>query len=195
MKEVLVIIAHPDDELIWMGGMLLRHKDKWNITVISLTRRSDRDRNPKFKKACKMLGVKGVLFDLNDKSPFKPIPLDKIIKTIESAVKSKKDYDYVFTHGANGEYGHIRHKEVHKAVNRMIKQGKLKCKNLFYFSYLKRENNYQGYCIPNLKTNNFIKLKNKELNIKKNIITKVYGYQRGGFEEKSSEKIESFKKT
>lgn len=197
-KEVLVIVAHPDDELIWMGGTLLRNKDKWNTTLICLTRASDKDRYPKFLKACKELGIsKPFIFDLNDEN-FNPIPRNKIIKTIESVINDKIKYDYIYTHGKDGEYGHIRHIETHKAINEMLKKGKLKAKNIFYFSYLKKENDYQGYAIPKLNkhstTNNFIKLKRHEVIIKKNIITKIYGYGNGGFEEKSSGNIESFKK-
>jgi LmbE family N-acetylglucosaminyl deacetylase len=190
-KRVLVIVAHPDDELIWMGGTLLRHKKDWNTTVICLTRKSDKDRNPKFFKACKVLGVKGFLYDFDDTTS-KPWDKQKVINTIKKHCTNP--FDVVYTHGSNGEYGHPRHKELHKIINFLVDKGIIKTKSLINFSYLKRNNNYQGYSIPNSNTNNFIKLKNNELSIKKTLIKDVYGYQEGGFEEKSCNQIESFKK-
>ena len=44
----------------------------------------------------------------------------------------------------------------------------------------------------NSRTNNFIKLNQHELELKKKLIKDVYWYQQGGFEEKSSGEIESF---
>ena len=130
MKRVLVIIAHPDDELIWMGGTLLRHKKDWNTTVLCLTRKSDKDRYPKFKKACKMLGVKGVIYDLDDTTS-NPWNQEQVIKLI--ARHSKQPYDIVFTHGRNGEYGHPRHKETNKIVNKIVDDKTLKNP---YFLYI-----------------------------------------------------------
>ena len=39
-KEALVIVAHPDDETIWMGGTILKNKN-WKWTILSLCRASD----------------------------------------------------------------------------------------------------------------------------------------------------------
>jgi LmbE family N-acetylglucosaminyl deacetylase len=193
MKKILVIVAHPDDELIWMGGTLLRHKDKrdWNTTVLCLTRKSDSDRNPKFFKVAKELGVEAHIYDFDDTTsePWNPSEVIKIIKKF-----SNKVYDIVFTHGKNGEYGHPHHKLINKIINKLVEDNILKTKSLMNFDYFKRKNNYQGYCIPNLSTNKFIKLKSQELIIKKHLIKNVYGYQEGGFEEKSCNQIESFKK-
>ena len=45
-KKALIIVAHPDDETIWMGGTILKYTElEW--TIYSLCRASDKDREPK----------------------------------------------------------------------------------------------------------------------------------------------------
>ena len=192
-KEILVIVAHPDDETIWMGGTLLRTKLK--KTIICLCRKRDKDRNPKFKKACKILNARGYLFDLDDgeSGKYKKISLEDIIKKISRIIKNK-NYYYLFTHGENGEYSHVRHKEIHDAVIEMLKRKLLFSKRVFFFSYCKRKNNFQGYSIYKSNADKLIKLNRNELYMKKHLIQDIYGYSKGGFEEKSSGKIESFNK-
>ena len=190
-KEILVIVAHPDDETIWMGGTLL--KSKFNKTIVCLCRKKDKDRAPKFEKACKMLNAKGYISDLDDfeKGYFKKISSQDIIKRILKFAKEKK-YDYLFTHGKNGEYEHIRHKEIHNAVKEMLNKKILSVKKVFFFSYLPKKNNFQGYAKYNSSADKLIKLNFNEILMKKNIIKNIYCYSEGGFEEKSSDKIEAF---
>jgi hypothetical protein len=195
-RKILVIVAHPDDETVWMGGTLLKMKEKrnFNITLICLCRKNDKDRAPKFQKACKVLGIKNYfIFDLDDfeKGYYKNISSSDIIKRILSITKNKK-YDFLFTHGENGEYGHIRHKEIHQAVGEMLNKKILISRKVFFFSYLPRKNNFQGYAIYNSNADKLIKLNTSQLLMKKKIIQEIYGYKKEGFEEKSSEKIEAF---
>lgn len=190
-KETLIIVAHPDDETIWLGGNLLESKDK--KTIISLCRKKDRDRAPKFRKACEMFHAKGYMFDLDDaeSGKYKDISNKDIIKRVLEITKKKK-YDVLYTHGKNGEYKHIRHKQIHNAVNEMLNRKLLSAKEVFFFSYHKVKNNFQGYAIYNSNADKLIKLKKPYLEMKKQIIQKIYGYPKGGFEEKSCKNVEAF---
>lgn len=184
-RKILVAVAHPDDETIWMGGYLLRNKDIWDITIISLCRENDKDRAPKFKKVCGIFNAKSYMSDLEDDEL---LPLDKmeVIDRLKKFINLH--YDYIFTHGEEGEYGHIRHKEIHKAVSDMLKKRIVRCEKVFYFSYKKKGNS----CLYDSNANKFIKLKDDEFLMKKKIIKEIYGFSEGSFEEQSCGKIESF---
>ncbi len=59
IKRVAIIVAHPDDETLWAGGTILSHPE-WECFVVSLCRKSDPDRAPKFKKVLEVLGADGI---------------------------------------------------------------------------------------------------------------------------------------
>ncbi len=193
MIEALIVVAHPDDETIWMGGTILRNHD-WKWTILSLCRADDSDRKPKFEEACKIYNAKALITGLDDES-LNPLNKKEIIEKIKE-ILPKKDYDIIFTHGENGEYGHIRHIEVRNAVKSMIENKDLISKKVYFFNYQKGEN--APY--PELKTpqpiinSDFtLNLNVKELEMKKKIIREIYKYpDEKGFELMSCNKIESF---
>jgi len=184
-KKVLVIVAHPDDETIWMGGTLLANRNRWNATIISLCRKYDKDRSPRFKKVCKILKAKCFMSDLEDEKLNK-IPLNEVIKRIKKYLNKK--YDYIFTHGKNGEYGHIRHIDVSLAVAEMLKKKILSCKKIFFFSYQKKS----GICYARKNSDKFIKLSHNFLEKKKDLIIKTYGFKKKSFEDLCCRSTESF---
>jgi LmbE family N-acetylglucosaminyl deacetylase len=133
--SALVIVAHPDDETIWMGGTILQNKNV-NWTIFSLCRGDDPDREPKFKLACEYLCAKSIITNIEDDSVMNiknsvPVILEMIKKNLLNNY-----FSYIFTHGANGEYGHPRHKGVYKAVKELIKTEQLSANKIFTFAYL-----------------------------------------------------------
>lgn len=184
MEKVLVIIAHPDDETIWAGGTLL--ENNWDLTILSLCRRDDIDRAPRFQKVCKEYKAKCFMSDLEDKN-LQPLESDEIIQRIKEFAED--EYDIIITHGKNGEYGHIRHKEIHKAVVEMLNLKLIKAKNIFFFSYLKKGR----YAYPNKNSDKFIYLKPNIFLRKRNLIQNVYGFKNGSFEERCCRNAESFR--
>jgi LmbE family N-acetylglucosaminyl deacetylase len=192
-KKVLVIVGHPDDEIIWMGGTLIRNRDKWDTTIISLCRKEDRDRAPKFFKVCEILNVKGFISDLED-DELNEIPLSDITDRIKGFIQ-EKEYNYVFTHGENGEYGHKRHTDTHRAIKQMLKDKSLKSKKVFFFAYVQKsaENTDTGFdCYVDKTADKFINLNQIEFLRKKEIMKMIYGYPENGFEERNSRDKEAF---
>lgn len=189
--DALVIVAHPDDETIWMGGTIKKFRGiRW--TIFSLCRKDDPDRAPKFARVCRYYQARGLMSNLEDEGIMGiKNSLPEIKKRLVRPF-AKRKFTYIFTHGANGEYGHARHRGVHRAVKELVQKKILRCQRLIFFAY--RVNHYRRIINPAPKNMSlWVKLNKKELAAKKNVVKKLYGFSAQSFENVSCLAQETFK--
>ena len=190
IKTALVVVAHPDDETLWSGGTILTHPQiDW--TIMTLCRKSDPDRAPKFFKVCKLFGAKAFMADLDDGPDQKPLKESDIQRTILDTLP-EKTFDVIFTHNPKGEYTrHLRHEETSAAVLDLAGEGKLTAKHLLLFAYEDGNGQYAPRPIENADI--FINLTKNVWQKKKDIIINSYGFSPDSFEAKAVSKIEAFR--
>lgn len=188
-KNVAVIVAHPDDETLWCGGLILMHPEQ-NWHIISLCRRSDPDRAPKFFKVLDLLNTTGGLGDLDDGPEQKSLE-DKVIKKTILKLLPSQIFDLIITHDPSGEYTrHKRHEETGKAVIRLWDENELKTTELWTFAYEDGEKRYYPKAI---EAASILQPLPEKIWLKKySLITGIYGFEKGGFEVETTPRIEAF---
>ena len=126
-NSVLVVAAHPDDEVLGCGGTIKKITKmgiKVNIMFLSDGVSSRKMGQKKFKseisnrrkaciKACKILGAKKPVFYNFPDNALDTVPLLKIVKLIEYNLKKHKP-ETIYTHYSNDL--NIDHSIVNKAV-------------------------------------------------------------------------------
>ena len=188
-KSVAIIVAHPDDEILWCGGlMLLNPHFKWFVAC--LCRKNDMDRSLKFKKVLDLLNAEGVMGNLDDGA--RQRRLDK--KAVKQAILEllpDQDFDLIVTHSPFGEYTkHLRHEEIGKAVISLWNDKKIVTKELWAFAY--DDDNKKNYPKAIPTANIHQTLPENIWEEKYRIITEVYGFDKTGFEAKTTPKSEAF---
>jgi LmbE family N-acetylglucosaminyl deacetylase len=191
-QRALVIVAHPDDETIWMGGAIKIFKGaQW--TILCLCRQSDPDRAPKFFKVCRSLGAKAIMADLEDEGKLSIQASIPKIKKIILENTASQNFDLVFTHGSNGEYGHPRHKSTHLAVVDLYKRGKLRAEKLLFFNYQKISALEFSPLRPKKNCDYILELNQRQFKAKLDLMTEIYGFDRKGIDASYCTNPEGFK--
>jgi len=190
-STVAVVVAHPDDETLWAGGVILMHP-QWRCKVFTLCRGGDPDRSPKFHRALARLGASGAMADLDDGVEQAPLPSSIAQRTV-SQFLGRQVFDLVITHAPHGEYTrHRRHGEVFAAVRRLWETGAIDTGELWLFAY----EDGDGACFPRARTDAGITLALPQAvwDEKYRIIREVYGYAPESWEAQTTPKAEAFRR-
>ena len=189
-SKCAIIAAHPDDETLWAGGTILLHPQvSW--TIITLCRRSDPDRAPKFFKVLDKYNARGAMGDLDDGPDQEPLDTVIVQNTILELLSSNK-FDLIITHSTSGEYTrHLRHEETAKAVFALWESGKLQAEQVWSFAYEDGQKKYLPR--PDRDADLHVKLPYNIWQLKYEIITDIYGFDKESFEAKTTPKEEAFR--
>jgi hypothetical protein len=120
MARKALVVAHPDDETLWAGGLLARAntncREDWTVICCSMPYKAP-IRAWKFQTACLSIGVKFMIYPMFEGSHSDLNKLNDI---------DLSSFEVVVTHNHRGEYGHRHHVAVHNYVCKNFK-GEISC--------------------------------------------------------------------
>ncbi len=189
-KRAAVIVAHPDDEVLWCGGHILLHRD-WDWQVWTLCRAGDPDRRPRFRRVLKYLGAEGGMADLDDGPDQTPLAAEQVEQTVLALIPSGASFDLLITHGPGGEYTrHARHEECSRAVTALWRDGRIRAKTLWCFAY----DDGQGTHLPRVSSQAEMRvdLPDSVWKEKYRLITEFYGFSAESWEARVTPREEGF---
>jgi len=120
----IVIVAHPDDEIFWMGAnMVARPEEHWHIVCVTYNAKSLRGRE--FRRICKRYKWTFHQLGFLDKGREQPILNNvKLVSTLYQELRMYKRrnlINHIYTHSHRGEYGHLQHRQIHQAVRTVVR--------------------------------------------------------------------------
>jgi len=188
-KSVAIIVAHPDDETLWMGGTLLCNPH-WDCFILCMCRKNDAERAAKFIKALQVYNADGIMGELDDGPEQKPVE-SNYIESILMELLPVKHYDMIVTHNPMGEYTrHLRHEEIGETMMHLWIENKLPCDLLKTFAYQDENRMHFPKAIPTADEQ-FV-LPKVIWRCKYEIITNIYGFIKESWEAETTPKIEAF---
>ncbi len=189
LKNVAVIVAHPDDETLWAGGTILSHP-AWKCFIVCLSRQNDTDRATKFYKTLNILKSEGIMGDLDD-GPDQKALNEKEVQRVIMELMPQKHFDLVISHNPAGEYTrHLRHEEVGKAVIKLWQSGKISANELWAFAY--QDGNKAYYPMAVLNATVYHTLTKRIWLRKYSLMTELYGFDKNSWEAETTPRAEAF---
>lgn len=188
--DVAVVVAHPDDEVLWSGGLILSHPD-WRWWIVTLCRASDPDRAPKFRRVLEVLNADGEMADLDDGPDQEPLDNDVLCQTVLGLLYGRR-FDLVITHGPCGEYTrHRRHEECCRAIVELWENGRVDAGELWLFAY----EDEGGAHLPQVMDGADLRLVLDDgvWREKRRLITELYGFAETSWESRCTPREEGFR--
>jgi LmbE family N-acetylglucosaminyl deacetylase len=187
--QAAMVVAHPDDESLWSGGLILSHPG-WRWWIVTLCRASDPDRAPKFRRVLECLAADGEMADLDDGPGQEPLDCETLCQTVERLLQGRR-FDLVITHGPCGEYTrHRRHEECCRAVVNLWESGRVHADQLWMFAY----QDGGGAHLPNVMDGADLRLDldDEVWREKRRLITELYGFSENSWEARCTPREEGF---
>ena len=114
----LVLVAHPDDCVIFASGYMDAHPEyEWTIVYLTCWRFHKRGRE--MSRYWKKRGIKTRYLGFKDHgrdlglNGYYTWPKQEALRVLKRYING---YDLILTHNAEGEYGHPHHRVVHESV-------------------------------------------------------------------------------
>ena len=111
----LVIVAHPDDDILWFGEFLIKNSS--NTKVLCITSANNDIRSKEFIKVMTALNISYEMWDyIDSKTHIGSLQLEEELKTI------CEKFDNIYTHSSCGETGHPQHIMLHDYIFKISKE-------------------------------------------------------------------------
>jgi LmbE family N-acetylglucosaminyl deacetylase len=157
-KHNLIVVAHPDDETIYFGALMLaRRRLPWTVVCVTDGNADGmgQKRRRQFMTACKLLKAERAVW-LGFPDIFKQrLEVDRLV----SALQDLPEPASVFTHSIVGDYGHPHHQDVCFAVHRAFEGRRSPVHSVAY------------NCFPDFT----VRINRTQYDLKTQILSKVYG--------------------
>jgi len=124
-KRNLIIVAHPDDESIWAAEVLGEDSLVILVTDANSGGKGSK-RHVHFKNALEIAKTPYEIwgqwpetknYEPSNNKGWSSQQQNSLIEKLVKTFQSKATLERIITHGENGEYGHIDHRNIHKAVS------------------------------------------------------------------------------
>ncbi len=184
-----MMVAHPDDETLWSGGLLLMHPS-WHCRIHTLCRASDVERAARFHQVLQIYGAAGGMADCDDEPAQYPLDPARVEAEVLNALGSTP-FDLLLTHGPQGEYTwHRRHVEVSSAVMRLWMDGRLLARRMCLFAYEDGQKSFLPR--PRADATVHLALPADIWREKYRLVHEIYGFAADSWEARTTPRTEAF---